>query len=336
MALFKRSGSSKSASAAKDGNQNGSVPLAGAIHSGVLRSKKKHRLSFLAAKWQEHFYVISDDQSALLQYKSATSAQRNEAALVLVPFLDIESVSHVEYKASRHTGFELTMRETSSVLPPASVWLFEAPTAEECTVWITEIQNRTRFNNMVLAKEDHRKDYRTVYEPIRSVDAVLGTGMTGTVKRVKRITDGKILAMKTIKLAHITPTQRQSLQSEIDILKSMDHPHIAKLYEVFVEPGRCVRMILEVCEGGELFDRLHARRRFNEHYTASLMGKMLSVLNYLHHNNVVHRDLKLENWLFRHKDVDDTDIVLIDFGLSKRHRAGEHMHRTVGTSYYGE
>jgi calcium-dependent protein kinase len=139
--------------------------------------------------------------------------------------------------------------------------------------------------------------------------------------------------MKTILLSQLSPKQLAALRNEIDILKILDHPHICKLYETYTEPGICVRLVLELCEGGELFDRLHARKRFSEQWVAKLVYRMAGVLRYLHENQITHRDLKLENWLFRSKE-DDDEIVLIDFGLSHKYRNEEHMHKKVGTSYY--
>ena len=115
-------------------------------------------------------------------------------------------------------------------------------------------------------------------------------------------------------------------------MKILDHPHICKLYETYSEPGK-VRLVLELCEGGELFDRLHQKKRFNEAWVQKLVYRMVGVLAYLHENHITHRDLKLENWLFRSRE-DDDQIVLIDFGLSHKYREKEHMKKKVGTSYY--
>jgi len=173
------------------------------------------------------------------------------------------------------------------------------------------------------------RDIRDFYD----LGSSLGSGMSGVVKRITRKTDGKPFAMKTIMVFQLSPKQLAALRNEIDILKILDHPHICKLYETYTEPGSCVRLVLELCEGGELFDRLHARKRFSEQWVAKLVYRMAGVLRYLHENSITHRDLKLENWLFRSKE-DDDEIVLIDFGLSHKYRNEEHMHKKVGTSYY--
>lgn len=142
--------------------------------------------------------------------------------------------------------------------------------------------------------------------------------------------------MKTVNLSGLNYFRLKSLQSEIDILKSLDHPHIVRVYETFVEPKLCCRLVMELCEGGELYDRLSLRDRFDEKTAADIVRQMFKALNYLHENHVVHRDIKLENWLFRHgEDDENNEIVLIDFGLSRRYRSeSEKMYKKVGTCYY--
>lgn len=57
--------------------------------------------------------------------------------------------------------------------------------------------------------------------------------------------------------------------------------------------------MIELCEGGELFDRLISEKNFKEPRVCNIVYQMLSAVYYLHSKNIVHRDLKLENWLFR-------------------------------------
>ena len=73
---------------------------------------------------------------------------------------------------------------------------------------------------------------------------------------------------------------------------------------------------MEVCSGGELFDRIIEKEYFSEKYAAQVFKQILEAINYCHKNNVCHRDLKPENFLFETKD-DGSDIKVIDFGLSK-------------------
>jgi calcium-dependent protein kinase len=92
---------------------------------------------------------------------------------------------------------------------------------------------------------------------------------------------------------------------------------------------------MEVCSGGELFERVVKAKHFSEHYAAQLMHQMLSAVHHLHQQGIVHRDLKPENFLLA-DESETSEVKLIDFGLSKRYSGleNEDMSTIVGTPYY--
>lgn len=162
----------------------------------------------------------------------------------------------------------------------------------------------------------------------------LGTGMTCTVKLITHRTSGKKYALKAIRLNRLQQDKIDDLRREIEIMKALDHPNIIKLYQTF-EDHSYIYMVMELCTGGELFDRLADQQgsKFTEPKAADLITKMLSSLNYIHLRHVCHRDLKLENFIFENEKP-DAEIKLIDFGLSKVYLEGQTMHNVLGTSYY--
>merc|ERR1712038_755004 len=87
-------------------------------------------------------------------------------------------------------------------------------------------------------------------------------------------------------------------------------------------------------KGGDLFDRLDAQpdEHYNEAQCARLVKQMLSAVRYIHSKGIIHRDLKSENFLFQDTSA-DSELVLIDFGLSKHFRSGDVHHEPVGTRY---
>jgi calcium-dependent protein kinase len=94
---------------------------------------------------------------------------------------------------------------------------------------------------------------------------------------------------------------------------------------------------MELCQGGELFDRIVENTengiQYTEKQAASLFRQMMDAINYCHKNGIVHRDLKPENLLFLNKS-ENSPIKVIDFGMSKRFTPEKFMNEKVGTAYY--
>ena len=83
-------------------------------------------------------------------------------------------------------------------------------------------------------------------------------------------------------------------------MKNMDHPYVVKCYEA-IETQSQVFLILELMEGGELFDKIVEMGSFTETDAADLTKKILGALNYMHARGIIHRDLKPENMLLAKK-----------------------------------
>mmetsp|Transcript_16016 Transcript_16016/g.37107 ORF Transcript_16016/g.37107 Transcript_16016/m.37107 type:complete len:896 (-) Transcript_16016:313-3000(-) len=119
-------------------------------------------------------------------------------------------------------------------------------------------------------------------------------------------------AMKSIHLNRVTDeTFVEELKNEIDILKSLDHPHIVRPIETYHYKDQ-IFIVMEHCSGGDLY----SRDPYTEEEAARIISSILSAVTYLHANNIAHRDLKYENILFVNNSP-KSDIKLIDFGLSK-------------------
>jgi len=123
------------------------------------------------------------------------------------------------------------------------------------------------------------------------------------------------------------------LRQEIKIMAPLDHPNIIRLHEYFETP-EAIHLVLELCSGGELLDKLNTQpdNRFTEVVACQLVHSMLSAVRYCHNNNIVHRDLKLENFLFENRSS-SSELKLIDFGLAHIYE-NQNLHTSVGTPYY--
>jgi calcium-dependent protein kinase len=164
----------------------------------------------------------------------------------------------------------------------------------------------------------------------------LGKGSYGSVYLATHRVTGDERAVKVMNVDRITSYYLRKLHTEIAILKSLDHPNIIKLQDVFFGK-RSVYIVTDLCRGGELFELLNSGKNqgfvFREDRASKLMKDMLSAVHYLHENGIVHRDLKLENFLFEDNNA-NSSLILIDFGLSKHFTPEERLTQKVGSCYY--
>lgn len=158
----------------------------------------------------------------------------------------------------------------------------------------------------------------------------LGQGTYGSVCRAVNKATKAIRAVKTIAKSKVKNIDR--FRQEISIMKSLDHPNVIKLYETF-EDHKNIYLVLELCKGGELFDRIIEEGYFSEMYAGILMRQILAALFYCHDRNIVHRDLKPENFLFLDK-TKDSPLKIIDFGLAARCDCSTTLSTKAGTPYY--
>lgn len=162
----------------------------------------------------------------------------------------------------------------------------------------------------------------------------LGKGSYGSVFLCRHRRTGDEYACKVISLNRINSHYLRKLHLEIAIMKEVTHPQIVQLREVFFG-SRTVYLVMELCRGGELFEYLaqHGSKGLSEAQSARHIRDMLSAITYIHSINIMHRDLKLENFLFDSKSA-NASLKLIDFGLSKHFESHENMHQIVGSAYY--
>lgn len=197
-----------------------------------------------------------------------------------------------------------------------------------------KIQTLQQLKDMHIDKSDfvlqHKNvSFSEVYEA--QSDNILGQGGFGKVLKCKHRTSGELRAVKMISKEHISQQEAIRLRYEIDILKNLSHPNILRLFEVF-EEKQYIFLVTECCEGGELFDEIISRGKFEEKDAANIIKQLLSAIAYCHDQHVCHRDLKPENILIDNKD--NNTIKLIDFGTSQLFQQGESMQLVLGTAYY--
>lgn len=158
----------------------------------------------------------------------------------------------------------------------------------------------------------------------------LGAGAYGSVVRATHTATGSVRAIKQVMKSKVKDFI--AFKTEMEMLRSLDHPNIVRIVETF-ETGLKCYLVMECCEGGELFDYIVGKGTLTEAEAARLMKQLFSAINFVHSHNICHRDLKPENCLLMSKQP-NSDVKIIDFGLAQRLEADELMHSLEGTPYY--
>ena len=163
----------------------------------------------------------------------------------------------------------------------------------------------------------------------------LGKGAFSSVELVKNNITGEQRAMKVIKLTEkLSSKEEQEIINEIFILKSLDHPNILKIFE-FYKNQEEYDLIIEYCDGGDLYKEIITYGPFTESYSAYVLYQILSGVNFCHKMQILHRDLKPENILITGRnDERYPHIKICDFGASKIFEKGIFNKRRIGSSYY--
>jgi calcium/calmodulin-dependent protein kinase I len=174
------------------------------------------------------------------------------------------------------------------------------------------------------SKDDCTKTYKIGEE--------LGRGSFAVVKRAQHLKEKTEWAVKVFDKRALGDEDEAGLRQEVSILKSLKHPHIVELREVF-DTKKTFYMIMELMSGGELFERIVSKSKYSEREASVVTRKIASALKFCHDKNVVHRDLKPENLLYT-DSTEAAEIKIADFGFAKLIAADKVMATACGTPGY--
>lgn len=162
----------------------------------------------------------------------------------------------------------------------------------------------------------------------------LGQGQFGTTFLCMEKGTNKEFACKTIaKRKLTTPEDVEDVRREIQIMHHLaGHPNVISIVGAY-EDAVAVHVVMELCAGGELFDRIIQRGHYTERKAAELARIIVGVVQACHSLGVMHRDLKPENFLFVNQQ-EESALKTIDFGLSAFFKPGETFIDVVGSPYY--
>ncbi|KAL3850178.1 hypothetical protein ACJIZ3_012060 [Penstemon smallii] len=174
------------------------------------------------------------------------------------------------------------------------------------------------------------EDVRSTY----TIGKELGRGQFGVTHLCTNKQTGEQFACKTIaKRKLVNKEDIEDVRREVQIMHHLTgQDNIVELKGAY-EDKHSVHLVMELCAGGELFDRIIAKGHFTERAAASLLRTIVQIVHTCHSMGVIHRDLKPENFLLLNKD-EDSPLKATDFGLSVFYKQGDVFKDIVGSAYY--
>ncbi|XP_042556462.1 serine/threonine-protein kinase Nek1 isoform X2 [Dipodomys spectabilis] len=160
----------------------------------------------------------------------------------------------------------------------------------------------------------------------------IGEGSFGKAVLVKSSEDGRQYVIKEINISKMSSKEREESRREVAVLANMKHPNIVQYRESFEENGS-LYIVMDYCEGGDLFKRINAQKGlfFQEDQILDWFVQICLALKHVHDRKILHRDIKSQN-IFLTKDG---TIQLGDFGIARVLNSTVELARTcIGTPYY--
>ena len=173
------------------------------------------------------------------------------------------------------------------------------------------------------------------YEPI----SFIGKGNFGSITKIKRIIDGKILVWKELNYGIMSEKERNRIVQEVNILHELHHPNIVKYYDRIIDKKNTkLYIVMEYCPGGDLSQLIKRNRKSNQYFSEDIIWKIFSQVSsalYACHTHkegkILHRDIKPSNIFIDQEN----NIKLGDFGLSRiLNQDISFAVSRVGTPYY--
>lgn len=160
----------------------------------------------------------------------------------------------------------------------------------------------------------------------------IGEGSFGKAILVTSNENGRQYVIKEISISRMSNKEREESRREVAVLANMKHPNIVQYKESFEESG-CLYIVMDYCEGGDLFKRINTQKGilFPEEKILDWFVQICLALKHVHDRKILHRDIKSQN-IFLTKDG---TVQLGDFGIARVLNSTVELARTcIGTPYY--
>lgn len=183
------------------------------------------------------------------------------------------------------------------------------------------------------SESDKRRRFNAHLVEVYDIGDQLGQGAFSTVWRCVHRATGQVRAVKKIDTGELAPRE---IAHEIALMKLLRHRNVVRCYDVFLE-GPHVNIVVDMFTGGDLIDGMNTHRKtrglIHDAQLAHLTRQMVAALAHVHGLQIIHRDIKGENFLSDRPDIGDPECVvaLADFGTAMRLEPGETLNMKVGT-----
>jgi len=172
------------------------------------------------------------------------------------------------------------------------------------------------------------KTFKDLYE----LQDKVRSGSFATIWRAKHRESGVVWAVKVVSRKELKPKDDAQFLQEVAILLSLRHKNIVALNDFF-EEKEYFYLVMELLEGGDVFDRIVEKNHYTELDARDLARELLSAVAYMHARGVAHRDLKPQNLLLVSME-DNSAIKVADFGFAKRVHVPNSLMTRCGTPTY--
>lgn len=173
------------------------------------------------------------------------------------------------------------------------------------------------------------KAFRYFYQ----LNSRIKAGSSATVCRGTHRESGQRVAVKCILRKNLPPAEDAAVYDEVAIMASLDHPNITGIIDFFDEDD-VFYIVMELMNGGDLFDRIGKYKSYSEADARDLVVKVLKAMAVCHARGIAHCDMKPKNLLLKRQDVNDSTIKVADFGFAARVHAPKGLTKQCGTPYF--